>query len=45
MKKIGILCLALVLALGSLGIGFAHWSDQLYVEGTVNTGEVLVGTN
>lgn len=43
MKKIGILCLALVLALGSLGIGFAHWSDQLYIEGTVETGEVLVG--
>jgi len=43
MKKIGILCLALVLALGSLGIGFAHWSDQLYVEGTVETGEVLIG--
>ena len=43
MKKIGILCLALVLALGSLGIGFATWSDQLYVEGTVETGEVLIG--
>jgi predicted ribosomally synthesized peptide with SipW-like signal peptide len=35
--------LALVLALGSLGIGFAHWSDSLWVEGTVETGEVLVG--
>lgn len=43
MKKIGLLCLAVVLALGSLGIGFAHWSDQLYVEGTVETGEVLIG--
>lgn len=43
MKKIGLLSLALVLALGSLGIGFAHWGDQLYVEGTVETGEVLIG--
>jgi hypothetical protein len=38
MKKIGLLALALVLALGSLGIGFALWSETLYIEGTVNTG-------
>lgn len=43
MKKIGLICLAVVLALGGLGIGFAHWSDQLYIEGTVETGEVLIG--
>jgi hypothetical protein len=43
LKKIGILSLALVLALGSLGIGYAHWSDALYVGGTATTGEVLVG--
>jgi hypothetical protein len=42
-KKIGIICLTLVLALGSLGIGYAHWSDTLYIEGTVETGQVLVG--
>ena len=40
MKKIGLLCLALVLALGALGVGFATWTDTLYIDGTVNTGTV-----
>jgi hypothetical protein len=40
MKKIGLICLALVLALGTLGVGFALWSDSLYLEGTVETGTV-----
>ena len=40
MKKIGVICLALVLALGSLGVGYALWSDTLFLEGTVETGEV-----
>ena len=43
MKKIGLLCLAIVLALGSLGFAFAAWTDMVYVRGTVNTGEVLIG--
>jgi hypothetical protein len=38
MKKIGLLCLALVLALGTLGIGYAHWMDTIYIEGKVHTG-------
>lgn len=42
MKKIGLLCLALVLALGSLGVGYAMWSDTLTIKGNVNTGEVHV---
>lgn len=42
MKKIGLLCLALVLALGSLGIGYAMWSDTLTIVGNVNTGELVV---
>lgn len=40
MKKIAILCLALVMALGSLGIGYAMWDKTLYIDGTVYTGEV-----
>jgi hypothetical protein len=40
MKKIGLLCLALVLALGTLGVGYAMWYEDLYIYGTVNTGEV-----
>jgi len=30
--------LALVLALGGLGVGFAMWSETLTIDGTVNTG-------
>jgi hypothetical protein len=50
MKKIGLLALVLVFALGALGVGYAHWSQTLYIDGTVNTGEVKValrdaGTN
>jgi hypothetical protein len=42
MKKIGLLCLALVFALGALGVGYAMWSDTLYIDGTVYTGDVDV---
>ena len=40
MKKIGLLCLALVLALGTLGIGYAAWIDTIYIEGEVTTGSL-----
>ncbi len=40
MKKIGLLCLALVLALGTLGVGYAAWTDSIAIDGTVNTGDV-----
>lgn len=42
MKKIGLLCMALVLALGMLGVGYAMWKDEITIEGTVNTGTVVV---
>ena len=50
MKRIGLLGLALVLALGALGVGYAHWSDTIFINGTVTTGsldlvvEALCGT-
>lgn len=40
LKKIGLLALALVLALGSLGVAYAAWTDEVYIQGTVNTGTV-----
>jgi len=40
MKKIGILALTLVIALGALGIGYASWTDSVSITGTVNTGTV-----
>ena len=40
MKKLGLLCLALVLALGALGVGYAAWTDTIFISGTVNTGNL-----
>ena len=40
MKKIGLICLALVLALGTLGVGYAMWSDTVIISGNVTTGSV-----
>jgi hypothetical protein len=40
MKKIGLLALAIVLALGALGVGYAAWTDTIFINGTVNTGSV-----
>jgi hypothetical protein len=40
MKKIGLFCLALVLALGLMGGAYALWSDQLYIQGNVDTGNL-----
>jgi hypothetical protein len=42
-KKVAILFLALTVALGAMGAGFAHWSQTLYINGTVETGTFLVG--
>jgi len=43
MKKIGLLALALVLALGALGVGYAMWTDTVTINGTVNTGDLILG--
>jgi len=43
MKKIGLLALALVLALGALGVGYAMWTDTVTINGTVNTGDLVLG--
>ncbi len=37
--RAGLLCLALVLGLGGMGVGLAHWTDTVYIGGTVGTGE------
>jgi hypothetical protein len=38
MKKLGLICLVIVIALGSLGVGYAAWSQNLRVNGSVATG-------
>jgi len=43
MKKLGVICLALVLALGSLGVAYAAWNDEVIVEGTVQNGSLILG--
>jgi predicted ribosomally synthesized peptide with SipW-like signal peptide len=43
MKKIGLLLLALVIALGALGVGYAKWTDTVAINGTVNTGTLIMG--
>ena len=40
MKKLGLISLALVVALGVLGVGYAMWSDTVTIDGTVETGSV-----
>lgn len=40
MKKIGLISLALILALGTLGVGYALWSENLYIEGIAQTAEL-----
>jgi len=39
MKKIGLIVLALVVALGALGVGYAAWSDTLNITATATVGE------
>ena len=45
MKRIGLICMALVLALGALGVGYALWWDEVTIEGTVQTGSVAISIN
>jgi hypothetical protein len=40
MKKVGLLCLAVVLALGTVGVGYAMWDKTVYIDGTIEAGEV-----
>jgi predicted ribosomally synthesized peptide with SipW-like signal peptide len=40
MKKIAVICLALVLALGGLGVAYAAWTDTVEISGPVTAGEV-----
>lgn len=40
MGKVGLLFLVLVLALASVGVAFAAWTDTITISGSVNTGEV-----
>jgi predicted ribosomally synthesized peptide with SipW-like signal peptide len=40
MRKIGLLMLALVIALGALGAGYAYWTQTINVSAAVQTGDL-----
>ncbi len=40
MKKLGLLCLVVVLALGALGAAYSMWFDQVVILGDVQTGSL-----
>jgi len=42
LKRIGLLALALVIALGAMGVGYAVWTEDLYINSTVYTGTLDV---
>ena len=37
--RLGFICLALLICLAGTGVGYAHWSETLTIESTINTGE------
>jgi hypothetical protein len=43
MKKIGLISMVLVFALGALGVGYAAWWDEIDINQTVETGSVEIG--
>jgi hypothetical protein len=43
MKRIALLCLALVLALGALGVGYSGWYDDVIILADVETGALILG--
>jgi hypothetical protein len=45
MKKVGLLALAMVMALGALGVAYAVWAQPLFIDGTVNMGYIAAEFN
>ena len=39
-KKMGLMFMAMVIALVGVGVGYAAWTDTITISGTVNTGDV-----
>ena len=42
-KKVGLLFLVMVIALGGIGAAFAHWSSTVTITETITTGSVKIG--
>lgn len=40
LNRIGILAVALILALGAMGVAYSAWVDEIYIEGSLYTGDI-----
>jgi hypothetical protein len=45
LNKIGILAMALLIALGAIGTAYGAWVDEIYIEGTLSTGDINASLN
>jgi hypothetical protein len=43
LNRIGILAMALLLALGAMGTAYGAWVDEIYIEGTLSTSDINAG--
>jgi hypothetical protein len=43
LNRIGILAIALILALGAVGIAYGTWVDEIYITGSLSTSSVEAG--
>lgn len=43
LNRIGILAMALLLALGAMGTAYGAWVDDIYVTGSLSTGDISAG--
>jgi hypothetical protein len=43
LNKIGILAIAMIIALGAIGVTYSAWTDEIYFTGTVSTGDTIDG--
>lgn len=39
LPRLGTLCLALIISVGAMGVGYAAWIDYVHITGTVTTGD------
>lgn len=43
LNKIGILAIAMIIALGAVGVSYSTWVDEISFTGTVSTGDIIDG--
>jgi len=43
LNRIGVLAMALLLALGAMGTAYGAWSDEIYIQSTITTGDIDAG--